>query len=98
MEYASEVKLKLTQRSLFSGMKLAYRADCTRGIFCVAQVGAGRAKFAVVERVVESGVGGVISNVSPSRARIACHLARRSHVLANPLRLGKVGSEGGVTN
>ena len=46
-------------------------ANSTRNSFCVAQVGAGRAKFAVVERIVESGVGGVISNISPGRARIA---------------------------
>ena len=46
-------------------------ANSTRARVCVAQVGAGRAKFAVVERIVESGVGGIISNISPGRARIA---------------------------
>ena len=46
-------------------------ANSTRARVCVAQVGAGRAKFAVVERIVESGVGGVVSDVSPGRARIA---------------------------
>jgi len=46
-------------------------ANSTRARVRVAQVGAGRANFAVVERIVVSGVGGVISNVCPGRARIA---------------------------
>ena len=46
-------------------------AHNTRARVRVAQVGAGRAKFAVVERIVESGVGGVIKVVSPGGARIA---------------------------
>ena len=47
-------------------------AHRTRAHVRIAQVGASsRAKYAVVERIVESGVGGVISVVSPGRARIA---------------------------
>ena len=61
-------------------------ANSTRAHVRIAQVGAGWAKFAVVGRIVESGVGGIISDVSPGSARIARCLARRSHVLAKPLR------------
>jgi hypothetical protein len=49
-------------------------AHRTRARVRIAQVGArSRAKYAVVERVVERGIGGVIStlDVLPSRARIA---------------------------
>jgi len=46
-------------------------ANSTRASVRVAQVGASRANFAVVERIVDSGIGGVIKVVSSGRARIA---------------------------